>query len=175
MGPGSGEVHYENPFATPPEARSPARRLRGRLTSGVSVWTSFVDDAPVGLTMSSVLVAEGDPGRILGLVNDTTSLWEAITSSRRFVVHLLDRDHRELAESFAGLRPAPGGVFAGLDARPSEWGPVLGELANRAYCRLASSAPAGYQILVSGAIERVELDELERPLVYFRGRYRDLG
>ena len=175
MGSGSGEVHYENPFATPAEARSPARRLRGRLTSGVTVWTSFGDEGAAGLTVSSVVVADGDPGRILGLLNDTTTLWEAIASSRRFVVHLLDRDHRDVAERFAGLRPAPGGVFAGLDADPSDWGPVLGGISNRAYCRLVSDAPAGYQILVAGTIERVDLAELERPLVYFRGRYRDLG
>jgi hypothetical protein len=30
----------QHPFATPPELRSPARRLRGRLLAPVTVWTA---------------------------------------------------------------------------------------------------------------------------------------
>lgn len=175
MDDGRAEVHYENPFVAPVEARDPARRLRGRLTSGVTVWTSGPRDAPAGLTMSSVVVAEGDPPRVLGLMSDTKDLWDAIGDTGAFVVHVLGRAERALAERFAGLTPSPGGVFEGLDVEHTEWGPVLRALPNRASCRVESTSPAGYQQLVVGRVDAVAVAELDDPLVYFRGRYRKLA
>ena len=168
------EVRYENPFVAPVEARDPARRLRGRLTSGVTVWTSGTPDAPAGLTMSSVVIAEGEPPRVLGLMSDTKELWDALAATGAFVVHVLGRDERALADRFAGLTPSPGGVFAGLDVEHTEWGPVLTALPNRASCRVESTTTAGYQQLVVGRVDAVEVGELDEPLVYFRGRYRKL-
>jgi hypothetical protein len=47
----------------------------------------------------------------------------------------------------------------------------------RAACRLAGSAPVGYAELVEGAIEQLELPDLEDPMAYLHGSYwsvRDL-
>jgi hypothetical protein len=41
----------------------------------------------------------------------------------------------------------------------------------RAACRLAGSAPVGYAELVEGAIEQLELPDLEDPLTYLHGIY----
>ena len=174
MGDDAGGVHYENPFVTPVDRRDPARRLRGRLVSPVTVWTSGSVDAPVALTMSSVLIADGDPPVVLGLLNDTTDLWECINRTGAFVVHVLKKEDNALSDEFAGLRPSPGGPFSTLDVQQTEWGPVLALRRNRAFCRLRASENAGYQRLVTGEIERVELDDLDSPLVLFRGRYRGL-
>lgn len=65
-----GRIHFEHPFATPLEERDPTRRFRGRLAAPVTVWTSGAVSGRGGLTVSSLLVAEGDPGIILGLVGD---------------------------------------------------------------------------------------------------------
>jgi 3-hydroxy-9,10-secoandrosta-1,3,5(10)-triene-9,17-dione monooxygenase reductase component len=169
-----GHVHYENPFVTPVDKREPARRLRGRLALPVTVWTAGSPQARTGLTISSIVVAEGNPSIVVGLVNETTDLFGAIHDTGAFVVHVLNYADRVLADRFAGLRPSPGGLFADLDVAESEWGPVLASAANRAYCRFTDEAPAGYQRLVRGSIERIDLEELATPLVYFRGRYRAL-
>ncbi|MGH2820948.1 MAG: flavin reductase family protein [Actinomycetota bacterium] len=169
-----GGVHYEDPFLAPAELREPTRRLRGRMTAGVTVWTSGRGEEATGLTMSSVVVAEGRPSILLGLITDTTSLWDAIHATGAFVVHVLEDGHRLLAERFAGRWPAPGGLLSGLDVETSEWGPVLSTIRNRAYCRYKEATEAGYQHLIRGEIERIELAELAEPLVYFRGRYRHL-
>jgi 3-hydroxy-9,10-secoandrosta-1,3,5(10)-triene-9,17-dione monooxygenase reductase component len=55
------------PFAVPPERRDPTRRLRGRLVAPVTVWTAGRPPGGAGLTVSSVLVAEGDPARLAWL------------------------------------------------------------------------------------------------------------
>ena len=170
-----GYVHREDPFATPADDRSPARRLRGRLVSGVTIWTAQAEGTRAGLTMSSVLVADGEPAQMLGLLKDTSDLFDAIETSRTFVVHILGDKEVVLADIFAGLRPNPGGPFAGLDTSESEWGPVITRISDRAYCRLIDAPETGYHRLVRAEIERVELTELDAPLVYFRGRYRKLS
>ncbi|MDQ4143680.1 MAG: flavin reductase family protein [Actinomycetota bacterium] len=169
-----GNIHFEHPFATPVDARQPWRRLRGRLSAPVTIWTSGPVDARAGLTMSSVLVADGEPPSILGLMNDTTDLFTRITETGAFVVHVLERPDIVLADEFAGLRPRPGGPFAERQTEDSEFGPVISTLASRAYCRFIDETVAGFQRLVRGAVERIELAEMDNPLVLFRGRYRSL-
>jgi 3-hydroxy-9,10-secoandrosta-1,3,5(10)-triene-9,17-dione monooxygenase reductase component len=163
-----------DPFATPPEQRDPARRLRGRLTSPVTVWTAGAPGSPSGLTVSSIMVAEGAPPSVAGLVNPLSDLWDAIQETAAFVVHVLDRDQRALAERFAGRRPSPGGLFRDVRVAHGEWGPVLTDVANRARCRLSATQELGYHELVLGTIEGVDTTPLEDPLAYFLGRYRTL-
>jgi flavin reductase (DIM6/NTAB) family NADH-FMN oxidoreductase RutF len=124
--------------------------------------------------MSSVLVADGEPAQMLGLLKDTTDLFDVIERTRRFVVHVLPDGESALADVFAGLRPNPGGPFAGLDLVDSEWGPVITRIADRAYCSLVDTIEAGYHRLARADIDSVEFGELDAPLVYFRGRYRKL-
>lgn len=173
----SGEpshVGAEHPFATPPELRDPARRLRGRLVAPVTVWTAGPVPGGAGLTVSSVLVAEGQPARILGLIDPTTTFWEAMQDSGKFVVHVLAAGDRSLAERFSERRPPIRGAFRGLAVTESTWGPVLAGERPRAACRLAGSSTVGYAELVEGVIEQLELRDLDDPLAYLRGAYRSV-
>lgn len=168
-------VGGQHPFATPPDRRSPARRLRGRLLAPVTVWTAGSLPGGAGLTVSSVLVAEGEPARLLGLIDPTSALWEAAREAGAFVVHVLAAGDRALAERFAEVRPPLRGVFAGLEVTGSPWGPLLGGHRSWAACRLAGSTPTGYAELVEGVIERLELDDGEEPLAWLHGRYVPVG
>ncbi len=163
-----------HPFATPPERRAPARRLRGRLVAPVTVWTAGRPPGGAGLTVSSLLVAEGEPARLLGLIDPTSAFWEAMQESGRFVVHLLAAGDRSLAERFSENRPPVRGAFDGLDVAASPWGPVLGGTRPRAACRLAGSTTVGYAELVEGVVEQLELDDLDDPLAWQHGRYRSV-
>ncbi|HEX8134291.1 MAG TPA: flavin reductase family protein [Actinomycetes bacterium] len=164
-------VGGRHPFATPPERRSPARRLRGRLLAPVTVWTAGSPPAGAALTVSSVLVAEGEPARILGLIDPTSALWEAAREAGAFVVHVLGAGDRSLAERFAEIRPPIRGAFTGLEVAPSPWGPLLAGRRSSAACRLAGSTPAGYAELVEGVIERLELHDGDGPLGWLHGGY----
>jgi 3-hydroxy-9,10-secoandrosta-1,3,5(10)-triene-9,17-dione monooxygenase reductase component len=169
-------IHYENPFMDPPGERSDARRLRGRLALPVTVWTAGDAGGPVGLTVSSLVVADGEPPTVSGLVGETTDLFGVIAQTKAFVIHLLHDGDASLAEIFAGLRPNPGGPFADLDVEASEWGPVIRSHGTRAFCRMTAVADAGYHKLVTGTVERIELEEEpDSPLVYLRGRFRRLA
>jgi 3-hydroxy-9,10-secoandrosta-1,3,5(10)-triene-9,17-dione monooxygenase reductase component len=165
----------QHPFAVPLQRRDPAQRLRGRLVAPVTAWTAGDSPAGAGLTVSSVLVAEGQPARVLGLIDPTRAFWEAMQEARAFVVHVLAAGDRALAERFSEVRPPVRGPFDRLEVTESPWGPVLGGKHPRAACRLAGSVPVGHAELVEGVIEQLELPDPEDPLAYLHGSYRSVG
>jgi 3-hydroxy-9,10-secoandrosta-1,3,5(10)-triene-9,17-dione monooxygenase reductase component len=168
-------VGGQHPFATPPERRSPARRFRGRLLAPVTVWTAGSPAGGAGLTVSSVLVADGQPARLLGLVDPTSAFWEAAEAAGAFVVHVLAVGDRALAERFAEVRPPVRGAFERLEVAASPWGPLLGGRRPWAGCRLAGSTPVGYDVLAEGVVERLELPDLDDPLGWLHGRFVAAG
>ena len=166
-----GEIHDEHPFATPQELRDPVRRFRGRLTAPVTIVTSGGPSARTGLTVSSVIVAEGEPAFVHFLAGTGAEVWDSIADTGTFIVHVLERGHRSMSDVFAGYRPSPGGLFAGLDITDTPHGPEIQELPTRCYCRLADSRETAFHTLVTGVIERVQLHDLRDPLRWFRGEY----
>jgi 3-hydroxy-9,10-secoandrosta-1,3,5(10)-triene-9,17-dione monooxygenase reductase component len=165
-------IHSSDPFATPERDRSAVRRLRGRLASPVTLWTA---PGPSGLTVSSVLVADGDPGRVLGLVDEESDFWDAVSVAERFAVTPLGFGDQQLADRFAGLMPSPGGLFALGDWIETDFGPVPADAGTWAGCRLDGGRPYGWGLLVEATIESIHLGgSPPPPLTHFRGRYRGL-
>lgn len=168
-------IHSEHPFRPEPGDLDPARRFRGRIAAGVTIVTAGTGSKPTGLTVSSLLVIEGDPAYVELVVGPTSDLWDVAAEARRFVVHICRYEDMRLAEVFAGLAPSPGGVFAGVEWEASEWGPVITALGDRAYCTFVSARELGWSGLVAGHIDRVEISKLIDPIVHFRGAYRRLS
>jgi flavin reductase (DIM6/NTAB) family NADH-FMN oxidoreductase RutF len=166
-------IHSEHPFATPEEERDPARRLRGRLGGAVTLVTAGEGTTRAGLTVSSLMIAHGDPAHVLALVDPDSDLVERLAQTGRGVVQLLAWEHRDLAEAFAGLAPAPGGLFRLGSWEQTSWGPVLSGVSAWAGFSVASDrfAEVGWSALVDGVLEHVELGEPVEPLVHRRGRY----
>ncbi|MDX6296395.1 MAG: hypothetical protein QOI51_252, partial [Nocardioidaceae bacterium] len=105
-------IHPEHPFQAAPSDRDPVRRLRGRLGGTVTLWTTGGPPLPrAGLTVSSRMIATGDPGHALALLDPDSAFAETLAKSRTAVMHLLSWEHRALADAFAGVSPAPGGAF----------------------------------------------------------------
>ncbi len=171
----SGEVtiHSAHPFATPGANRDQVRRFRGRLAAPVTVWTATsAEGRPVGWTVSSVLVAVGDPGEVLGLIDPDCDFYDALLAGGVFAVNLLGWAHRNLSDAMAGLAPAPGGPFKLHSWDESQWGPVLVDSPGWLGARLSIPPdPAGRLMLVRAEIEHVEVTGGE-PLSYLQGRYR---
>ena len=57
-------IHSEHPFRPEPGDLDPARRFRGRIAAGVTIVTAGTGSKPTGLTVSSLLVIEGDPAYV---------------------------------------------------------------------------------------------------------------
>ncbi|MEV6635219.1 flavin reductase family protein [Actinoplanes sp. NPDC051470] len=166
------EIHTGDPFAPVASEKSPIRRLRGRFGAAVSLWTT---PGPAGLTVSSMLVADGDPGRVLGLIDEESDFWDAVAEEGRFAVTALTDADQQLADRFAGLMPAPGGLFATGAWTETEFGPVPAGAATWAGCTLDAHRPYGWALLIEATIATVHLGEPAPPLLHHRGRYHRLA
>lgn len=167
-------IHSDDPFSVPVDRRDPVRRLRGRLAAPVALLTAG-RERPAGLTVSSFFVVEGDRARTAALVGSGSDFMEQAEASGTFVAHVLAHGHHVTADVFAGLRPAPGGMFASLPSEATDWGPRLSEVADWAGCRVEEIRTLGDQLLLVGTIEELAVSDLTDPLVYFRGAYRRLA
>jgi 3-hydroxy-9,10-secoandrosta-1,3,5(10)-triene-9,17-dione monooxygenase reductase component len=166
-------LRYEDPFAVPVDERRPDRRLRGRLAAPVTVWTSGPTEHRVGLTVSSVIVAEGEPAHVLGLLSPLSDLRRVMEETGAFVVHVLGERDRQLAMRFAGVYPLE--PFESIEVEDTAFGPVLAGPMTTASCRFAGQREIGFQDLVTGTIESIEFAAADNPLAHFRGRYRGLS
>jgi 3-hydroxy-9,10-secoandrosta-1,3,5(10)-triene-9,17-dione monooxygenase reductase component len=165
------QIHTGDPFAIPEADKSDVRRLRGRLAAAVTVWTA---PGPAGLTVSSMLVADGEPGRVLALIDEESDFWEAVSQARVFAVTPLGAGEQQLADRFAGLMPAPGGLFATGDWTATDYGPVPATAGTWAGCRLTGERRVGWALLIEATIETFQLAAAPEPLIHFRGRYHAL-
>ncbi len=165
-------IHSEHPFLDPDA--DPVRRLRGRLGGTVTLWTSG-EDPRAGLTVSSVMVAGGEPGRLLGLLDPDSDLREVLGATGRAVVQLLAWGHRDLAEAFAGQLPSPGGPFRMGEWESTDHGPLLLTASTWATVELESVETVGWSDLVVARISGVVLGDDEQPLEHRRGRYQRPG
>jgi flavin reductase (DIM6/NTAB) family NADH-FMN oxidoreductase RutF len=160
-------IHTGHPFRD--AAPDPVRQLRGRLGGAVTLWTS--GEPAAGLTVSSVMVANGEPARVVGLVDPDSDLAAALKASTRAVVHLLSWRHRALSEVFAETAPAPGGKFAQAAFVDTPWGPRLADVTTWAGVSLEDARELGWSLLVTCRLDHVEVGDDEEPLVHRRGRY----
>jgi flavin reductase (DIM6/NTAB) family NADH-FMN oxidoreductase RutF len=170
-------IHHSHPFASDEQDRNPLRRFRGRMTSPVSIWAAASGENRAGWTLSSFLVADGDPGEVIGLVDEESALADLLPETTTLTVNLLGWDQRGLADAFGGITPAPGGPFALAAWTDTEWGPVLVNSLGWVGARLRPDPDhAGWDLLLRGAVERVEIqaNPADDLLCYVRGRYRSL-
>ena len=173
-------IHTDDPFATPEPERSAARQFRGRLAAPVTLWTSGATPGatplqtvrPAGLTVASVVVADGAPAHLIALVDPESELYAALEQSGGAVVTVLTESDRHLADVFGFVAPAPGGPFATTPWVATEWGPRLASERAWSGVRLLDARDVGYSMLVDVAIEHVQLGPASAaPLVLNRGRY----
>jgi flavin reductase (DIM6/NTAB) family NADH-FMN oxidoreductase RutF len=162
-------IHDTHPFADP--SPDPVRRFRGRLGGAVSLVTTGSSTDRAGLTVSSLLVANGAPARVLMLLDPDSDLAERFEESQRAVVQLLSWQHRDLAEAFAGTAPAPGGPWRLETFVDTEWGPRLGSVSTWAGVRVESAVEVGWSALVTCVVETVEVGDDDEPLGSRRGRW----
>ena len=150
------------------------------MSAPVSVWAAGDGTGRTGWTLSSFLVADGEPAEVLGLLDEDSALADRLKSAdpvrkATLTVNLLGWAHRGLADAFAGVAPAPGGPFTLGSWRQSDWGPVLDGAPGWLGARLLGGPQqAGWSLLVRAVVEHVEIgpEPADGMLSYLRGRYR---
>lgn len=165
-------LRVADPFETPAADRRIDRRLRARLVGPVTVWTAGTGTNRAGLTVSAVLVAEGDPAVLVGFIDPLSDLYDMVLERGRFLVHVLGTGDQRLAGMFAGSYPAD--PFAEVVTVEGIFGPVISGTRHLVGCELLGAEDVGFQALVRGRIESIELLG-SSPLVRYRGQYRKLS
>lgn len=167
-------IHSDHPFMTPPELRHPARQVRGRLPSPVSIWTSGSGTRRDGWTISSFLVADGDPAELVALVNEDCDWWDRFRETGVATVNVLAAGQGWIADVFARVAPSPGGPFRTGEWQDADPGPrLLGASAWLEVGLLDQEPPhAGWGLLVRARIDDVDLADGVDALEHRAGRYR---
>ena len=166
-------IHTGHPFADP--TPDPVRRLRARIGGAVTLWTAGDATSRAGLTLTSVMIANGEPARFLGLVDPDSDLADEIDRTERVSVALLSWHHRDLADAFAGVAPAPGGMFTMGAFADTAHGPRLADATSWAAGPVEATTEVGWSRLVVVRIEDVHVGDDDQPLLHRRGRYATLG
>ncbi len=164
-------IHSSHPFLEPEGDRDPVRRLRGRLGGTVSLWTAGQPEDRAGLTVSSWLVAGGETGRALALLDPDADLTERLLDTGRGVLQLLGWEDRDLADAFAGTAPAPGGPWRMAEWTATDGGPRLADAVTWASLEVESDVEVGWSRLVTCRLVEVVVGDDVDPLVHRRGRY----
>ena len=164
-------IHTTHPFLEPEGDRDPVRRLRGRMGATVSLWTAGSGHDRAGLTVSSWLVAGGEPGRVLALLDPDADLTDVLLATGRGVVQLLAWEDRDLADVFAGTAPAPGGPWRLAEWVETDHGPRLAHATTWATIEVESEVEVGWSRLVTCRLVDVAIGEDGDPLVHRQGRY----
>lgn len=167
-------IHTTHPFADPEP--DDVRRFRGRLGGAVTLWTAGTPENRAGLTVTSLMVANGEEPLVLALVDPDSDLLSVLRETGRAVVTLLAWADRGLAEAFAGTAPAPGGVFGQAEFEDTPHGPRLAGAATYAEVGLRSESDAGWSVLVTARVDRAVVGTEGGPMLgHRRGRFFRLG
>jgi len=167
-------IHTSHPFADPDP--DPIRGLRGRLGGAVTLWTAGEGQDRAGLTISSLMVANGETAHVLALVDPDSGLLEILREAGRGVVSVLSWSDRALAEVFAGTAPAPGGQFAQAGFEQTPWGPRLTSALTYAHVVPVDESLLGWSVLLTCRVEEAFLGDEDGPMLgHRRGRFFRLG
>lgn len=168
-------IHTTHPFLEPEGDRDPVRRLRGRMGATVSLWTAGTAADRAGLTVSSWLVAGGEPGRVLALLDPDADLTDQLLETGRGVLQLLTWEDRDLADVFAGTAPAPGGPWRLAGWVDTGHGPRLERASTWATIEVETDVEVGWSRLVTCRLVDVVVGDEGDPLLHRRGRYLPPG
>jgi len=149
------------------------RRACGRFATGVTI-ASIMDGEgiPHGLTVSSFTSVSLDPPLVLIALGHSASVMAAFRSASFFAVNVLSAGQRALSERFARQGHDR---FGGLPWHAGETGvPLLDGTLAEIECSIQHRFTTGDHDLIVGEMVRAVVHEGD-PLVYFRGRYHQLG
>ncbi|MCI2808266.1 flavin reductase family protein [Eoetvoesiella caeni] len=145
------------------------RHAFGRFPTGIAVVTMLDGEGmPYGATINSFVSVSMAPPMISWNVVRGSLAHSTVSQARRFVINVLAKDQRSLAQKMTGPVAER---FTDVQYRPSEWGlPVIDGTLAAFECNVHSMVTAGDHDIVLGIIDHFEHRE-GRPLVYWQGAY----
>lgn len=150
------------------------RNVFGQFATGVTVITTLAENGnPVGLAANSFSSVSLEPALVSwNLALQAPSL-SAFRQHRHFAINILCAASADLAMNFS--RPSDD-KFASVDWTPGVQGvPVLNRAAAVLECETHSQIEAGDHEIFIGKVLNFRGDEDKAPLLFFRGKFAQLG
>jgi flavin reductase (DIM6/NTAB) family NADH-FMN oxidoreductase RutF len=149
------------------------RRALGTFATGITVVTSVAEDGELlGFTANSFNSVSMNPPLVLFSLNRNAYSLRAFEAAGVFAINVLSQDQEKTSVAFArALASKWDGVAY------ETWGtgcPILsGALANFE-CETVSMHDGGDHVIFVGRVLRLQASEDGKPLIYFRGCYRQI-
>ena len=159
-------VNIPAPSAAP---KPELRRAFGRFATGIAIITTLDDQGrPYGLTINSFVSVSMEPPMISWNVIRGSTAHQTIRRTGRFVVNVLAKNQRELAQKMTGPIEHR---FVSVPYHSSTSGlPVLHDTLATFECDVHSMIAAGDHDIVLGTVQQFTHRD-GRPLVYWQGAY----
>ena len=152
------------------------REVMAHWATGVTIVTSRLGSAPVGITASSFASLSLQPPQVLICVNKRLNTNEAINQSGFFAINILSVDQEEWGKLFAGMRPEVTERFADIDWRTAQTGaPILPEVLGWLDCRLSHAYDGDDHTIFVGEVIASGARNTGLPLLYYNRGWRHLA
>lgn len=146
------------------------RTALGCFTTGVTLVTTDSPEGPVGIVANSFTSVSLDPPLVLWCPAKASRRFEHFAGSRRFAIHVLASDQRDIAAAFSKSKTA----FDDVTWSKSHCGmPLLDGALATFECNLHSDHDAGDHKIIVGEVTKCH----RRPgkaLIFHNGQYQDL-
>lgn len=171
----------ENPqIIDVPAAAFTAREFRdalGLFPTGVAVVTTVDEKGqPQGITVNSFTSVSLDPPLVLVSIARTSRNFELFNKTTHFAINLLHEEQRAVSNAFASQAVAD--RFSQVKHRPGHGNSPLIEAHLVGFeCETWARYDGGDHVLLLGKVMKLSLapDRPAKPLLYFRGQYRELS
>jgi flavin reductase (DIM6/NTAB) family NADH-FMN oxidoreductase RutF len=151
------------------------RNALGSFATGVTVVTSLGPEGePLGFTANSFNSVSLDPPLVLFSLDRGAYSLKAFEAAGVFAINVLSETQEALSVAFA--RPREGDKWQGV--RFESWGtgsPILLDALASFDCETTSTHDGGDHVIFVGRVLRLRIAEHGRPLLYFRGAYRQIA
>ncbi len=162
---------------TSPNAEFGQREFRnslGTFATGVTIITTCTGDgAAIGITANSFASVSLDPPLVLWSIDRNSSVFEVMSSTEHFAVHVLHSEQQELSNLFA--------KSVDYKFEQTDWQrgigniPVLNDYYSRFQCKTQYAYEGGdHLILVGQVLDFHTKNQNLKPLVFYKGQYRGL-
>jgi flavin reductase (DIM6/NTAB) family NADH-FMN oxidoreductase RutF len=148
------------------------RQVMGYFATGVTVITTCDQNGkPYGLTANAVTSLSLVPPLLLICVDRRAETFPHFFDSKIFVLNILAEDQTDISRRFA---TSGGDKFADIAFHIGRLGtPVLEGTLGHIECRIIETLEGGDHVIHIGEVDHADSRE-GRPLIFFRGKYRQL-
>lgn len=147
------------------------RNVLGHFPTGVTVITAMTNEGAVGMAANSFTSVSLNPPLVLFCASEASTTWPRIQQAGHFTVNVLDDRQQEISTTFARRAVDR---FATMNWSRRAHGPVLEGVHAWLACTIDAEYEAGDHTIILGRVDEMGLDANTGPLLFYRGRYRQL-